>query len=224
MTWSFSSLTKFENCPRQYHVVKVLKAVVEPPTEATEWGTAVHEALEFRVRDGTPLPATMAKYEPIAARLAASKGEVFTELEIGLTKDLQSCAFDDTDCWYRGIIDIGCAYTKTVFLGDYKTGKVKSDHDQLNLFSAAYLTMHPQFEVARSAYIWLAHDKMTRRDVPKDQVPVIWADYKLRVARMEAAFDQDKWVPRPSGLCRGWCPVGREHCEFWSPKRSFRAA
>lgn len=217
--WSYSSLSKFETCPRQYQIIKVLKAVSEPPTEATIWGTAVHLALELRVRDGTPLPATMAKFEPIAARLASSKGEVFTELEIGITKDLQQTGFHDSNCWYRGIIDVGSAYTKAVFLGDYKTGKVKANHDQLNLFSAAYLSIRPELEVARSAYIWLAHDKMTRKDIKREIVPEIWNGFRRRIERLELAFEHDKWIPKPSGLCRGWCPVGRGHCEFWTPKK-----
>lgn len=217
--WSFSGLSKFETCPRQYHIVKVLKLVEEPPTEATTWGTAVHLALEERVRDGAPLPASMAKFEPIAARLANSKGEVFTEREMGLTIDLQPTGFHDADCWYRCIIDVGSVYKSTVFLGDYKTGKVKNDHDQLELSSATFLSCHQEIEVARSAYIWLVNGTMTRKDIKREIVPDIWDKFRRRVDRLVNATDSDRWVPKPSGLCFGWCPVGRDHCEFWAPKK-----
>lgn len=217
--WSFSGLTKYENCPRMYHITKVLGLVKEPPTEATAWGSSVHLALELRVRDGTPLPPTMAKFEPTAARLAGMKGEVFVEREMGITKDLKPTGFHDADCWYRCIIDVGCAYTSAVFLGDYKTGKVKTDHDQLELSSATFLSSYPEIDVARSAYIWLVNGTMTRKDIKREIVPAIWSKYRGRIARLENAYDNDKWIPRPSGLCQGWCAVGREYCEFWSPRR-----
>ena len=218
--WSYSSLTSFETCPRRFYFTKVSKEVVEPPTEATTWGTAVHEAMEFRVKDGTPLPQTMVKYEPIAAKIVATKGEKFCEMEIGLTADFKECGFYDSNCWYRGIIDLGIDYGSTVVLWDYKTGKVKTDHDQLKLFSVSYMITRPQVEVSRSGYIWLAHDKITRKDIHKDEIGVVWSEFIQRVDRLESAYSADRWPPKPSGLCRGWCPVGKDRCEFWYPKKS----
>lgn len=218
--WSFSSLTKYETCPRQYYVVKVLKAVVEPPTVHTEWGVKVHEALEYRVRDKTPLPKDLQQFEHVAAQFDDKRGRVFTELEMALTRNLTPTEWAATDCWYRGIIDVGVDYGKRAVLMDYKTGKVKSDHDQMNLFAAAYAMLAPEVQEFRTGYIWLAHDKLTRKDISREEVPAIWNDFRGRVNRLQASYDKDKWLPKPSGLCRGWCPVGREHCEFWCPKKT----
>ena len=217
--WSYSSLTSFETCARRFYFTKVSKEVVEPETEATRYGTEVHEALEFRVKEGRPLPPTMVKYEPFAARIANAKGATFCEMEIGLTKDFKETGFHDSDCWYRGIIDVGIDYGNVVALFDWKTGKVKNDHDQLKLFSVSYMITRPHVEISRSGYIWLAHNKVTRKDVRKDETGVIWAEFVGRVQRLEAAYDADRWPPKPSGLCRGWCPVGRNRCEFWYAKR-----
>lgn len=215
--WSYSSLSNFEGCPRRYHVVKVLKLVKEPPTEATIWGPAVHEALEYRVKDGTPLPDKMKAYEKVAVYFDGKPA--FTETQLAITRNMTPTGWFDDDCWYRGIIDVGVDYGARVFLGDYKTGKVKKDFDQMNLFGATYLTLHPKVETARLAYIWLAHNTLTRKDIHREEVPVIWEEFMGRSRRLEIAFEKDKWPPKPSGLCKGWCPVGRENCEFWSPKK-----
>lgn len=216
--WSFSSLSKFETCPRQYWLTRVVKRVIEPPTAHTEWGTTVHLALENRIRDGTPLPEGMTQYETIAARLAATKGEKHTELQLGLDEHLRPVAFDAPDCWVRCIIDLAVAYPETAFLGDYKTGKVKTDGDQLRLSAAIWMQTYPHKQV-RTAYIWLAHNLLTSTQHSRDDLPAIWADFLSRARRLALAYERDKWVPNPSGLCRGWCPAGREHCEFWMPKR-----
>ena len=218
--WSYSGLSKYENCPRQFYYTKVAKTVVEPDTVHTIWGKEVHAALEFRVKDGTPLPEKMAKWEPIAAKFANAPGEVFTERQYAITRDMKQTEWDAADCWYRGIIDDGVDTGKVSVLGDYKTGKVKDDFDQMSLFAATHMTLHPEIEVSRAMYIWLAHNKVTRKDVKRDLVPVIWADFMVRSQRLEKAYEQDKWLPRPSGLCNGWCPVGRSNCEFWAPKKN----
>ena len=216
--WSFSSLTKFETCARMYLIVRVLKLVKEPPTIHTEWGKEVHSALEHRVKDGTPLPDNCKQYEKIATYFDGKPA--FTELQLSLTRNMVGTDWFASDCWYRGIIDVGVDYGTKAFLGDYKTGKVKSDFDQMNLFAATYMTIHPKVESVRAAYIWLAHDKVSRKDVNREEVPVIWQEYMGRSRRLEIAYEKDKWPPKPSGLCNGWCPVGREHCEFWRPKKS----
>ena len=54
-TWSYSSLKQYQNCPRQYHEIKVLKNYTIKETEQMRYGTEVHKALEEYVRDGTPL-------------------------------------------------------------------------------------------------------------------------------------------------------------------------
>lgn len=215
--WSYSSLTKFENCPRAFYLTKVAKVVTEPPTEATDWGKKVHEALEFRVRDKTPLPDWAAQWEPMVSRFDKFGDTVFCELELGLTRNMQQTGFNDADCWYRGIIDVG-VHGRTAYLGDYKTGKIKTDNDQLNLFAATYMTIHPSVEKAHTQYLWLKFDKTTGKVITRNELSGIWSEFMHRVNRLEHAYNADKWPAKPSGLCNGWCPA-KGHCEFWKPKK-----
>ena len=39
----------------------------------------------------------------------------------------------------------------------------------------------------------------------KDEVK--WDKWKLKHSRLQAAHDNDVWNPKPSGLCKAWCPV-----------------
>jgi hypothetical protein len=48
----------------------------------------------------------------------------------------------------------------------------------------------------------------------REQLPEIWNEFLPRLSRVAAAYEDDKWLPKPSGLCKNWCPVGQSLCEF----------
>lgn len=219
--WSYSGLTAFEDCPRRFWLTKVAKLVEEPPTQATDWGIEVHKHLELRATEGAPLPEYLAEWEHLFARLDQAPHKVFAERKIALTRNLEPTGFFDSDCWYRGVVDLAVAGKQAMLL-DWKTGKVKDNHDQLKLFSLAWMAEHPTTERCRTAYVWLKFGKVTSLDVHRDQIPVLWQEFIPRVRRLEAAYDADKWPARVSGLCNGWCPATEQHCPHWRPKRSNR--
>lgn len=212
--WSYSSLTKYETCPRQYRHLRVLKDVVDPPTEHTRWGNEVHQALEHRVVNKKPLPEGMQQWERIAAKFDNPQGRVFTETKFALTRNLTPCAWTAETCWVRGIIDVGVDAGPRVLLADWKTGKVKHDTDQLKLFAALYMQAKPYVEQVKTAFIWLAHNKLTKEHYTREHLPDIWEDFIMRSERLKAAFERDKWPAKPSGLCKNWCPVPFSKCEF----------
>lgn len=210
--WSYSSLTAFETCPRQYKLLKIDKVVPFKETEAIKHGNEVHKALELRLKDKVPLPEKYMQYESIAAKL--DKPGVFVEQELALTRNLAPCGWWDKSCWTRGKIDVGVKNGDAVLLGDYKTGKVKPESSQLELFAAMKMSEDKTITRAKTMFIWLAHGKTTVQDVHRDDVPTIWSNFMARVNRLDNAYQQDKWPAKPSGLCAKWCPVGKKHCEF----------
>jgi hypothetical protein len=213
--WSYSSLTDFEGCPRRYHMVRDLKVVPFKETEATLHGKEVHKALELRVKDKTPLPEKYKQYEAIAAKF--DKPGVFTEQQIALNRSLQPTGWWDKDCWVRGVIDVGVTAKGVSVLADYKTGKVKPDSSQMELFAALKMQEDKSITEARTLFVWLAHGKTSKATYKKEGVPVIWEGFIQRVQRMELAYEKDKWLPKASPLC-GWCPLSKEHCEFRGSK------
>jgi CRISPR/Cas system-associated exonuclease Cas4 (RecB family) len=218
IAWSHSALSQFETCPRQFYLVRVAKLVKEPPSEATTWGNEVHKALEYRVRDKTPLPEGMAQWEPLAARFDGLKN-VKTETQYALTRNLEPTGWFAKDVWVRAIIDVSAIQPHRGFAGDWKTGKVKADSDQLRLTAGVLMQHHKELPVVDTAFIWLKDFKVSKKSFYRDELPVIWEEYARRAGRIQAAADKNVWLPKPSGLCRGWCPATRAHCEFWEPKR-----
>lgn len=212
--WSYSSLTKFETCPKQYYHVKVAKDVVDAPTEATLWGNKIHEHLEQRVRDGTPLPEALSGYERIAALIEAHEGLKLVEQQLAINSALQPTGWFDSDVWCRGIVDVGVVNGATGVLLDYKTGKRRPESSQLKLFAALAFASYPQLEVVHTGFVWLKHNAIDKEKFTRNEVPMIWREFVPRVQRLERAFEEDKFPPKPSGLCANYCPVPKHKCEF----------
>lgn len=212
--WTFSQLEKFETCPKQFYHVRVAKDVVEPPTEATLWGSKVHTAMEDRIRDGTPLPEGMEQWEGFAKQLCAMPGEKLAEEKMALDKSFQPT--DWSDAWTRGIADMLIVHGNKAATLDYKTGKRKLTH-QLMLYAAYTFAYYPEVETVTTGFVWLRDKKIDRETFTRADIPTIWSTFLPKVRKLETAYEKDKWMARPSGLCNGWCPV--KSCEFYKEKR-----
>jgi len=212
--WSYSSLTSYETCPRRHKLTRLTKEVTEPQSEAMMHGNEVHKALELATKGEQALPPKYKQYIPIVERLRAAPGKKLIEHKWGLTKSLKPTTFFANDVWARGVIDFGTVTPKSAILIDHKTGKPKSDFDQLKLFAGVAFATFPYVESVKTGYLWLAHCKTDRESFTRADVPVIWQDFVSRVARMETSFANDDFPPKPSGLCGGWCPVPNRLCSF----------
>lgn len=208
--WSYSVLTRFEQCPRKYYHLTVAKDVADTPGEAATWGLRVHKAAEDYSRGVAELPVEVAHTKPLIDRLMAVPGEKLVEHRIGVTAAFEPCDFFADNVWYRGVIDLAVVGEREALAVDYKTGKQKEDHDQLSLFAAAMFVHFPHIEQVRTAYLWLKTGRVTSKTFTRDEN--IWAQFIPRVQRIEIAKRENKFPVRPSGLC-GWCPV--KTCPHW---------
>lgn len=212
MPWSYSSLTAFETCPRRFYHIRVAKDVVDPPTEALTWGNTVHQALEKRLKGEAPLPELLSSFEPYAARVAALPGTLGVEQQVALTEDMQPTGWFAKDVWCRGVFDIVIDQGKRIILCDWKTGARKPDNDQLQLFAALASVVYPKALYFKTLFIWLKEKKTDQALYSKEDIPKLWQQFLRRVAKYEAAHDTGAFPPKPSGLCRRYCPV--RQCEF----------
>lgn len=212
--WSHSSLKDYEGCARRYHEVKVLRKYPFQETDATRYGVQVHEAIEFYIRDGKPLPEIYAKFKPVVDALLTKPGQKYAEYEMALTQRLTPCKWDSPEAWVRGIADILIVDDDnlTAWVGDWKTGNNRyPDRDQLVLMSLMTFQHFPHIRKVNSALLFIVKDDMVKMQMLRDQAAAAWAKYKERTARLEASFEHDVWNPTTSPLCR-WCPV--KTCEF----------
>ena len=212
--WSFSSLTAFETCPRRYYLTKVAKTISEPQTAATVHGNEVHRALENAVSGKEPLAEKYSSYSGVVTLIRKTEGKKLVEQKFALTNTFKPTGYSAADAWVRGIIDLTVVNPKTAVVLDYKTGKPKLDQDQLKLFAAATFAAHPYVETVKTGFVWLAYNRIDSSEFSRQDVPLIWDSFLPRVNRLNQAMKTNEFLPRPSGLCKNWCPVGRNLCEF----------
>lgn len=212
--WSYSSLQSFETCPRRHHITKLAKLVKEPQTPALAWGNAVHGALEKAVLGTEGLGSRFKQYQPVVDKVLATPGQKIAERNFALTKSFKPTDYWASDAYVRGKADLTILREKSGILLDWKTGaKAKDDPSQLNLFAAVLLAEKPAFDYVYTGFVFLGADKIITKKVERAETAIIWQDFTRRVARLEHSAATDDWPPRPSGLCRAYCPVGKKLCE-----------
>lgn len=210
--WSYTALTAFETCPKQFFHTRIAKDVQQSFGPEADWGNRVHKALEEYLRDGKPLITGTTQHQGMADRFKGAPGTLFVEQELPITASFTPCGWWDKTVWCRGKADVLIRNGSKLFIGDWKTGKMKEDADQLRLFSALGMHHYPEVSECTVAYLWLKDNKLTAAKFTRDDLPKIWNDFIPRVAAMEKAAATGDYPPRPSGLCRKHCPV--KQCQF----------
>ncbi len=211
--WSYTALNTFVQCPRQYQLTKVTKELPFVETEEIKYGKEVHKALELRVKDDKALPAYLSHLEPLMQTITSSDGTKHTERKQTINEEFKPVTWFSKEAWCRSIDDISIKKKNETWIGDYKTGKRRPGSDQLMLFAAIEMHHDPVVERVKTSFIWTKDKKIDTETYTRDQLSAIWKHFMPKVARLEAAFEQDKWPAKPSGLC-GWCPATKAQCEF----------
>jgi CRISPR/Cas system-associated exonuclease Cas4 (RecB family) len=205
---SFSILKDFEQCPRKYYEIKVLRNYPSDKTEAILYGERLHRACEEYIRDNIPLSEEFRFLHDTLEGIKAIEGAKFCELKMSVDKDLKPCGFKDS--WCRGMADIVIVNheKKQAFVGDYKSGNNKyPDTDQLELMALMLWALYPDLEVVKGALFFVTKGTMSPKTIYKDDVEVLWNKYKERDSIRAAAHATGVFNPKQSGLCRRHCPV-----------------
>ena len=214
--WSFSSLKDFVNCPKQYYHTKIAKDFVKKATEQMLYGTAVHKALEDYVRDNTPLAKNYERFKSQLDALLLIPGTRYCEHEMALTAERAPCAFDSDTRWVRGIVDLLIVDGDTAFIVDYKTGSNRyPDPKQLKLMALMTFAHFPEVRNIKAGLLFVMHNTFITEEYTRDDVGSLWNVFSPDLKRLEIAYENDTWFPKPTGLC-GWCPVS--NCKFYKEK------
>jgi len=219
--WSYSSIKTFDQCPKKYFHLKVVKDVKDKPGEAADYGTAVHEAAELFVKDGTPIPKKFGYMQPIVDSLVAIEGDKHTELKLGVRKTptgYAPCSFFAKDVWWRGIVDLVIINGDTAYMVDYKTGKNAkyADPKQLDLMAGALFVHYPDLKTIKSALAYVVSNEFIKKVHVAEQRDEYLNVFVDELGRLEHAQLSGVWNPKSSPLC-GWCPV--TECEHHRPRR-----
>ena len=221
---SFSSINTFDTCPKQFHHLYVLKDVRSKTTAANLWGTKCHKQLEEYIKENKEItePAARRGVPYIAAARKSMLGcSERVEWKWGLSADWEPVEFFG-DPMLRGVIDylaLSEDQTKAVVV-DWKFGKKKEDLRQLSLFALAVFCHFPTVRKIRTIYAWLktADETPTVKDYVRADMERLKRDWLESIETVRDRLEVDSFPPKPSGLCRGWCPV--ESCTHYVAPKS----
>lgn len=213
VTWSFSGLKDFSNCPRQFNEVKNLKRFVKQATHQMLYGTEVHKALEDYAR-GVPLASNYARFQSGMDALLAIEGDKYPEQQMALKADMVTpCDFNDPEYHVRGIIDLLIVDKDMAYIVDYKTGNSKyPDVNQLKLMSLFTFAHYPQVMRIKAALFFVMNNVFVDEMYERSDIPRLWAAFRPSLERLSLAHKTNAWVPNPSPLCK-WCPVST--CQYY---------
>lgn len=216
--WSFSRLNLWRTCPRWFGEVHVRKTVVEPPSEATDFGSRVHEHIANRITSVAPWPDECAKFADTVDLLVetiGASGERYVEHKLALDTERKPCDWMADKVWVRSVLDLLYVHGDRAIVLDWKTGKRPAEpSDQLKLFALVVFAAFPEVETVSTAFIWLRSSPIcaTREVYHRHQADAMWVEFMLQTEQLDDAVRRNEFFPRPSGLCRRWCPVVT--CEF----------
>jgi CRISPR/Cas system-associated exonuclease Cas4 (RecB family) len=207
---SFSRLSTFEQCGRKFEYLYVSKQVQDQGSVHTEYGTRVHEALE-KVATGVGDHTEESKpFAALLAKIVARPGKQYYEYQMSVNGDRQPCDWFDSEVWVRSIADVLIVDGEKAWIGDYKTGKVKDDMTQLQLFAAMVFIHFPEVQTVTTSYIWLLKGELTNMTFTRKMLPSIWQALEERFNRVQEAVETGYFQPKPSPLCN-WC-AAKEIC------------
>ena len=213
ITWSYSSIGLFDQCPKKYYHLRVIKDIVEPETEHLTYGKMVHEAAEKYIRDGEPIPEKFLFIAPVLDVLKEIPGRKLCEHKMGLTEDLEPCGFFDKNVWFRGVVDLLIIQDDLAHIVDYKTGKSAqyADTKQLELMALAVFKHFPLVERVKAGLAFLVSEDFVKANFTKYEAPERWLTWIQQTDKLTAAYDNNVWNAKPNFTCRKFCSV--KNCE-----------
>jgi len=218
LPWSYSGLSQFQTCPRQYYAHRVSKEVPFVSTPATEYGIALHSAAELYIKSQTSLPDEFTFIQPYLDRLLDLHGKKYTEFKMAMAikdREFQVCDYWDKSAWYRGIADLIITDTdrERAFLVDYKTSRSNqyADTKQMALLAALIFLHFPRVKKVKSMLLFVKAGSVVKSDYEFDDRFKVFAYLNPDLKRLKAAYESDTWNPSPNNFCARWCAVTSCH-------------
>jgi hypothetical protein len=190
----------------------VARTVAQPDSEHIRVGNVVHAAIARALQDGaTPASGAEAvavkRVQTARLTLANIVQEELCERKLAFTRDMRATEWMADDVWLRVIIDAAVIAPPLAVVWDWKTGKVDPKPEQLLIFALAVFASYPAVDRVATEYVWLLHNASTKMVYTKPKLWAAWLDLMPRVARLETAHAENKFMERPGKLCRRWCAV-----------------
>lgn len=210
-TWSFSSLTKFEQCPYAVYLGKI-EGFKEPAGPAADRGSRIHSELEDYVQGVTgKFPSDVHKnlrdYAD-AMRAEFDEGQIEIEQEWTFDKEWNICEPKTPAVWAIFKCDVVKHESDTsIRIIDWKSGKIFGNelkHGTQGMFYAiAALLRYASVEYVQVDFAYVDHGQVvTRSTMTRNELPHFLPRLTKRALQMTQAAH---FPPNPSKHNCRWC-------------------
>lgn len=222
MVHSYSSLSMYEKCPKQYHAVRIAKRFPYVQSPEALFGEQAHTAIEKAVINNHPVVAPFDIYQwavdDYVGALKQSYKVIMVEHEFNFDIHGVECGAKDwTNKFWIGKADIVASNYDDAVLIDWKTGNSKyPDTDQLALMAMFGFMQWPHLQTIKGALVFLKDGQAAFAEYNRANLPALQNKFNLIVSKIDDSITSNKWDAIKSPLCP-WCPV--TDCSNWSEKR-----
>lgn len=232
--YSFTAVTQYEFCPRQYHEMRVLKLHPYEQSEEAKWGEYVHKCLEDAINSGDPLPENVSQYQPLVTAVGRRRDagwQIYTEQTFAIHNTGTGEITDAEDVWWSpknllaGNIDLLMVSPdgKHAVINDWKTNKSAkyAKPDQIALYALGVMLALPSVERVDGCLMFIVDGyKMVKSVFTRADIPRLMAEWKERTQRITLATVNNRFPEaQPTPLC-GWCQC--DTCPNWQQGQDFR--
>jgi hypothetical protein len=210
LIYTYSMLNAYRNCGHAMYRRYIKKDQPYTETPQIKFGNDGHTAFEHRVGSRKPLTPPFDKWEHFAAALDGRGANV--ELKLAITSEGRATGFWDSDCWFRGKIDVTIRQKEKAYIRDWKFANSKYE-DPFELETNALLlkAKYPELQIVKGDYVWMKENRVGQA-FDLSAFGATWNEINRLVGLIEADRASGEFEKKKSGLC-GWCTV--EDCEHW---------
>lgn len=206
--WSYSRLSTYEDCPKQYWYSYVEKMDgFRPPSPAASRGSEVHSDCEkYLLGELKMYPPSVQKVSAHLMILKAKKAQ--PELKLAVDDKWEPCDYKDPNAYLRGVIDVLYLEGENLHIEDFKTGQVYASHPtQMENYVAIASAHYPQASVFVTRLIYIDQGIVTppKRTEAHRLKPIrILMDGRIKNAEDDVIFPV-----QPGAGCK-WCDYSKK--------------
>lgn len=202
--WSFTRWVAWRDCPRYYLLDKVKKLVPFEGNAATERGTMIHmKGKQFLLGNTKGVPT---EFDHFAKEMKNLKRHgAIPEQDWVITKDEKKTRGDDfVNAWLRAAIDAYVAPGEdgVLYIVDYKTGQLKVDKQQGELYAALSTLFYPDAKKIVVELWFVDQDHVEPFEYTAKEARALWKKWRERADRM---LGDREFKPKPGSKCK-FCP------------------
>lgn len=212
--WSYSRLTRYEECPL-WAKLQLLDKLRNESNAAMERGSRVHDDLgKFLVKPRQKLPEEAFRF---AKELRAlKKAHPIIEQELAVDVRWKPCSWFAPEAWCRVKLDAVVWNEKSCELVviDFKTGRVRAkNEEQLDLYGTVAYSSEGLIERVTAELWYLDEGELQRKTYMRTDALRLRKVWEKRTKKL---LTDRSFKPTPGNHCR-WCPfqaVRGGPCEF----------